>query len=286
MILVADSGSSKTDWLLAIPGQEPLQFRTGGLNPYFLTEKEMIKVLQEQGADLAGHAAGVSEIYFFGAGCSSPDRHEIVSNALSHIFTKAYISVDSDLLGSAYATCGHDKGLCCVLGTGSNISFFDGEEVHAGKHGLGYILGDEGSGSWFGKALITDYLYGNMPGDVQTMFSEDYSVDKETVIVNVYQKPGGNFYLASFAKFIGKIRDSQYGQELLARGFLEFIETNIKSYPQYHRYKCNFVGSIAYVFSDELTRLCESNEIKVGKIIRQPIHDLMQFIVTREPDLS
>lgn len=286
MILVADSGSSKTDWLLAIPGQEPLQFRTGGLNPYFLTEKEMIKVLQEQGADLAGHAAGVSEIYFFGAGCSSPDRHEIVSNALSHIFTKAYISVDSDLLGSAYATCGHDKGLCCVLGTGSNISFFDGQEVHAGKHGLGYILGDEGSGSWFGKALITDYLYGNMPGDVQTMFSEDYSVDKETVIVNVYQKPGGNFYLASFAKFIGKIRDSQYGQELLARGFLEFIETNIKSYPQYHRYKCNFVGSIAYVFSDELTRLCESNEIKVGKIIRQPIHDLMQFIVTREPDLS
>jgi glucosamine kinase len=286
MILVADSGSSKTDWLLAITGQEPLQFRTGGLNPYFLTEKEMIKVLQEQGADLAGHAAGVSEIYFFGAGCSSPDRHEIVSNALSHIFTKAYISVDSDLLGSAYATCGHDKGLCCVLGTGSNISFFDGEEVHAGKHGLGYILGDEGSGSWFGKALITDYLYGNMPGDVQTMFSEDYSVDKETVIVNVYQKPGGNFYLASFAKFIGKIRDSQYGQELLARGFLEFIETNIKSYPQYHRYKCNFVGSIAYVFSDELTRLCESNEIKVGKIIRQPIHDLMQFIVTREPDLS
>jgi len=286
MILVADSGSSKTDWLLAIPGQEPLQFRTGGLNPYFLTEKEMIKVLQDQGADLVGHAPEVSEIYFFGAGCSSPDRHEIVSNALSHLFTKAYISVDSDLLGSAYATCGHEKGLCCVLGTGSNISFFDGEEVHAGKHGLGYILGDEGSGSWFGKALVTDYLYGDMPADVQALFSADYTVDKETVIVNVYQKPGGNFYLASFAKFIGKIRDSQYGQELLARGFLEFIETNIKSYPQYHRYKCNFVGSIAYVFADELTRLCESNEIKVGKIIRQPIHDLMQFILSREPDLT
>jgi len=286
MILVADSGSSKTDWLLAIPGQEPLQFRTGGLNPYFLTEKEMVKVIQDQGADLVSHAADVSEIYFFGAGCSSPDRHEIVSNALSNIFTKAYISVDSDLLGSAYATCGHEKGLCCVLGTGSNISFFDGEEVHAGKHGLGYILGDEGSGSWFGKALITDYLYGDMPGDVQAMFAADYTVDKETVIVNVYQKPGGNFYLASFAKFIGKIRDSQYGQELIARGFLEFIETDIKSYPQYHRYKCNFVGSIAYVFSDELKRLCESNEIKVGKIIRQPIHDLMQFILSREPDLS
>jgi glucosamine kinase len=125
-----------------------------------------------------------------------------------------------------------------------------------------------------------------MLDEVHALSSADYTVDKETVIVNVYQKPGGNFYLASFAKFIGKIKDSQYGQELLARGFLEFIETNIKSYPQYHKYKCNFVGSIAYVFSDELIRLCESNEIRVGKIIRQPIHDLMQFIVSREPDLS
>jgi len=282
MILVADSGSSKTDWLLAVPKQEPLQFRTDGLNPYFRTEKEMVKILQDQGTELVKHAAGITDIYFFGAGCSSPDRHEIVSNALTQLFPKAYISVDSDLLGSAYATCGHEKGLCCVLGTGSNISFFDGEEVHSGKHGLGYILGDEGSGSWFGKALITDYLYGNMPEDIHAQFCSQYPITKETVIQNVYQKPGGNFYLASFAKFIGKIRDSQYGQNLLANGFREFIDTNIKSYPQYHRYKCNFVGSIAYVFSDELIRLCESNEVKVGKIIRQPIHDLLQFILSRE----
>ncbi|HTI58807.1 N-acetylglucosamine kinase [Mucilaginibacter sp.] len=282
MILVADSGSSKTDWLLAIPGQEPLQFRTDGLNPYFRTEKEMVKILHDQGTKLVKHASDITEIYFFGAGCSSPDRHEIVSNALSQLFPKAYISVDSDLLGSAYATCGHEKGLCCVLGTGSNISFFDGEEVHSGKHGLGYILGDEGSGSWFGKALVTDYLYGNMPGDIHSQFNSEYAITKESVIQNVYQKPGGNFYLASFTRFISKIRDSQYGQNLLASGFREFIDTNIKSYPQYHKYNCNFVGSVAYVFSDELIRLCESNEVKVGKIIRQPIHDLLQFILSRE----
>jgi glucosamine kinase len=104
MILVADSGSSKTDWLLAVPQQEPLKFRTGGLNPYFLTEKEMLKILQEQGADLLAHSADVTELYFFGAGCSSPDRHEILSNVLSQLFPKAFVSVDSDLLGSAYAT--------------------------------------------------------------------------------------------------------------------------------------------------------------------------------------
>src|ERR1700749_73990 len=192
MILVADSGSSKTDWLLAVPEQEPLQFKTGGLNPYFLSEKEMVKILQDQGADLIAHTEEITEIYFFGAGCSSPDRHEIVSNALSQLFPKAYISIDSDLLGSAYATCGHEKGLCCVLGTGSNISFFDGEDVAEGKHGLGYVLGDEGAGSWLGKILVTDYMYNTMPADIYELFKDTYQLDKATVIKNVYQRTGAN----------------------------------------------------------------------------------------------
>ena len=282
MILVADSGSSKTDWLLSKPGQSPKEFRTPGLNPYFLTEKEIVKVLQEKAKDLIAYGNDVAEIYFFGAGCSSPDRHEIVSNALSVLFPKAYISIDSDLLGSAYATCGHDKGLCCVLGTGSNISFFDGEEIHSGQHGLGFVLGDEGSGTWFGKALITDFLYGNMPDDINFKFDKTYGLTKEIVVSNVYQKPRANSYLASFTRFLNVIRSTNYAQQLLKRGLLEFIETNIKSYPQYHQYKCNFVGSIAFVYADELKALCEANNIKVGKIIRQPIHDLLDFILTRE----
>ena len=282
MILVADSGSSKTDWLLAVPQQEPVEFKTGGLNPYFLTEKEMVKILQEQGKDLVAHGADITEIYFFGAGCSSPDRHEIVSNALSQLFPKAYISVDSDLLGCAYATAGHEKGLCCVLGTGSNISYFDGEDIHSGKHGLGYVLGDEGSGTWFGKALVTDFLYGKMPHDIQASFDKEYGLNKEIVINHVYQMPAANSYLASFAKFMNGIRATEYCQDLLKRGFTEFIETDIKSFPQYHKYKCHFVSSIAFVFADELKSLCQDQEIHVGKIIRKPIHDLMQFIVSRD----
>jgi len=281
MILVADSGSSKTDWLLAIPEQDIKQFRTSGLNPYFLSEKEIVKILQEQVAELIAYGTDITEIYFFGAGCSSPDRHEIVSNALSQFFPKAFISVDSDLYGSAYATCGHEKGLCCVLGTGSNISFFDGEEIHAGKHGLGYVLGDEGSGTWFGKQLITGFLYGNMPDEISNKFSETFHLTREDVIKNVYQKPGGNSYLASFSKFLSEIRTTDYAQKLLKEGFEEFIETNIKSYPEYHKYKCHFVGSIAHVFGTELTIICEANGIRVGKIIRQPIYDLMQFILSR-----
>jgi len=284
MILVADSGSSKTDWLLTLPQQKTKQFRTAGLNPYFLTEKEIIKILQEQAKDMIAYAADISEIYFFGAGCSSPDRHEIVSNAISHLFTKSYVSVDSDLLGCAYATCGHEKGLCCVLGTGSNISFFDGEGIHDGHHGLGYVLGDEGSGTWFGKALITDFLYGNMPEEISLKFDDEYHLDKEVVIKNVYQTPNPNSYLASFSKFLSSIRQSDYAQNLLNRGLIEFIETNIKSYPQYHRYKCHFVGSVAYVFADELKSVCKENGIHIGKIIQQPIHDLMAFILSRDAE--
>ncbi|MEO6150071.1 MAG: N-acetylglucosamine kinase, partial [Mucilaginibacter sp.] len=195
-------------------------------------------------------------------------------------------SVDSDLLGSAYATCGHDKGLCCVLGTGSNISFFDGSDVHSGRYGLGYVLGDEGSGTWFGKALITDYLYGNMPADIGVKFDEAYKLNKEVVIRNVYQQPKANSYLASFSKFLFRVRDTAYAQQLLKKGLIEFIETNIKSYPQHHKYKCNFIGSIAYVFADELTALCAENGITTGKIIRQPINDLLNFILNRDQSVS
>ncbi|HEY2582037.1 MAG TPA: N-acetylglucosamine kinase [Mucilaginibacter sp.] len=281
MILVADSGSSKTDWLLSLPQQEARQFRTAGLNPYFLTEKEIVKIIQDQAPEMVAFAADIKEIYFFGAGCSSPDRHEIVSNALSNLFTKSYISIDSDLLGCAYATCGMEKGLCCVLGTGSNISFFDGEEIHEGKHGLGFVLGDEGGGTWFGKALITDFLYGNMPNEISDHFNDEFHLDKEIVIKKIYQTPNANSYLASFSKFLSNIRSTEYAQGLLRKGLLEFIETNIKTYPEYHKHKCHFVGSIAYVFSDELKTVCEENDIVVGKIIRQPIHDLLTFIVSR-----
>lgn len=281
MILVADSGSSKTDWLLNLPGQEPAEFFTDGLNPYFLTEKEMVKKLQHQMKDLIAYGNNITEIYFFGAGCSNPDRHEVVSNALSHFFAKAFISIDSDLLGSAYATCGYEKGLCCVLGTGSNISFFDGENISEGKHGLGYVLGDEGSGSWLGKMLVTDFLYHKMPAQIHKLFYNTYRLDKVTVINNVYQKPGANAYLASFARFLNDIQHTEYGQQVLNNAFTEFVETNIKTYPEYHKYKCHFVGSVAYCFSEELKSVCAKNHISVGNIIRKPIHELLKFILQR-----
>jgi glucosamine kinase len=282
MIIVADSGSSKTDWLIESPGSEPEEFRTAGLNPYFLSEKEIVKIIQSQGSEIVKKSPQITEVYFFGAGCSSPDRREIVSNALSSIFPKAFISVDSDLLGSAYATCGHAKGFCCVLGTGSNISFFDGVDIYEGKHGLGFVLGDEGSGSWFGRVLITDFLYGNMPQAIADKFYKTYKIDKEIVINHVYQKAAPNTYLASFTKFLSEIKDTEYSQAIIKRGLLEFIDQCIKTYSHYDDFNCHFVGSIAYYFADELRALCEENGVHVGKIIKQPIHELLAFVRSRD----
>ncbi len=278
MLLVADSGSSKADWILTLADNQTIPFRTSGINPFFLTEKEIIKIFQNT-PEIQPYTDQVKEIYFFGAGCSSPDRREIISNALSRIFKNAFVSVDIDIIASIYATTGNSEGICCILGTGSNISYFDGTRIHESKHGLGYILGDEGSGTFFGRQLITSFLYGTMPPELSEAFYLKYKIDKESIIKRVYQEPSPNFYLASFAPFMSEYASHPFIIELIKRGLSEFIETNIKSYPEYKKQTCHFVGSIAYHFSDTLKELCEEQGIRVGKILKHPIEELSRFIL-------
>lgn len=278
MLLVADSGSSKADWILTLSDTETIPFRTSGINPFFLSEKDIIKIFQNT-PEIQPYTDQVKEIYFFGAGCSSPDRREHISNALSKIFKNAFVSVDIDIIASIYATTGNSKGICCIIGTGSNITYFDGSKIHESKHGLGYILGDEGSGTWLGRQLITSFLYGKMPADLSDSFNKNYKIDKESIIKHVYQQPAPNFYLASFAPFLSEHISHPFIIDILKKGFSEFIETNIKSYPDYKDQTCHFVGSIAYHFSDILKELCIANEIKVGKILKHPIEELSRFIL-------
>ncbi|RZL15215.1 MAG: N-acetylglucosamine kinase [Pedobacter sp.] len=280
MILVADSGSSKTDWKGFLNGEE-LNFNTAGVNPYFLNASEIIKVISKN-KKLASYGNEVKEIYFFGAGSSSPDKHEIVSNGLSALFPNAFISVDNDLIGSAYATCGKTPGFTCILGTGSNVSYYDGKEIHNGRHGLGYVLGDEGSGTWFGKKLLVAWLYGTLPEDLQEEFGKTYDTNKETVITTIYKKPFPNIYLASFSRFMGTYKQHPYIQQLLDNGFQEFVDTNLKDQLNPDNLSFNFVGSIAYYYGEELKRVCERNNIRVGNIIQKPIDGLFQFILERE----
>lgn len=280
MIAVADSGSTKTDWMIHTPLGTQL-FTTQGINPYFLNAQDILKILTKK-KSLQPFAEQVTEVYFFGAGCSSPDKHEVVSNGLSSFFTKAFISVDHDLIGSAYATCGNDEGLTCILGTGSNISYYDGENVHNGRHGLGYILGDEGSGTFFGRKVLVSFLYGTMPQDLRIHFAATFEVTKEIVIENIYQKPFPNAYLATFSRFMAAHKSHPFIQQMLRNGFQEFVDTNIKDYKNYKTLTCSFVGSIAFYYRDELMEVCTKNQIKVGKILQKPIEGIYEYILKRE----
>jgi N-acetylglucosamine kinase-like BadF-type ATPase len=280
MILVADSGSTKTDWMVELDN-EIRTFSTNGINPYFTNTQDILKIINKN-KELIAFASEVNEVYFFGAGCLNIDKREIVSNGLSLVFKNAFVSVDHDLMGSAYATCGDKKGFACILGTGSNIAYFDGDEVYSGKHGLGYVLGDEGSGTYFGKKLVCAYLYESMPAELAHSFYEDYPIDKDVVIHRVYQEAFPNTYLAAFSKFMFKHRQHPYIQQLLRSGFQEFIDTNIKDYKNYKIIESNFVGSIAYHFQDELRAVFEENELKLGKVVQKPIDSIYEFIVKRE----
>jgi glucosamine kinase len=282
MFLIADSGSTKADWVLtSLNSGTLLEFRTSGINPFFLSDKEIIKILHNTQA-IQPYLKDVKEIYFFGAGCSSPDRREVVSNALSQIFKNAFVNVENDLAAAVYATCGDRKGLSCILGTGSNITYFDGSEIHPGNHGLGYILGDEGSGTYFGKKLITSCLYGTLPPHLHKAFKETYRIDKTSVIKQVYENPAPNFYLASFSKFMSEFKADPFIINLLKEGFDEFIQTNVKAYPDYNKLTCHFIGSIAYHFQDTLKEVCAANNIHIGKVLKHPIEELNKFILSRE----
>ena len=276
MLLVADSGSSKADWILTLSETETIAFRTSGINPFFLSEKDIIKIFHNT-PEIQPYTDQVKEIYFFGAGCSSPDRREHISNALSKVFKNAFVSVDIDIIASIYATTGNSKGICCIIGTGSNITYFDGSRIHESKHGLGYILGDEGSGTWLGRQLITSFLYGRMPTELSVSFDAIYKIDKESIINHVYQEPAPNFFLASFAPFLSENLSHPFIIDILKRGFTEFIETNIKSYPDYKDQTCHFVGSIAFYLKDELEATLETYDIKVGNVLRRPIDGLIAY---------
>lgn len=280
MILIADSGSTKTDWILKFNDSEYLEFTTKGINPYFVNDKEICKVLSAYD-EVQEFNSRIKEVHFFGEGCSTPDKREIVSNGLSKVFSKAYINVENDALGSAYATCGNSSGFTCILGTSSNIAFYNGKEVQEGVHGLGFILGDEGSGTYFGRKLITACLYDTMPATLKASFLKEYPITKDIIIKNVYQEPLPNFYIASFSKFLSGHRSEPFVEDLLYNGFDLFIKSHLLTYPAYQSHPCHFVGSIAYYFQDVLASVCSAYKIKMGKVLSKPIKDLADFIIKK-----
>jgi glucosamine kinase len=281
MLIVGSGGSSRVDWICLLPDKSIQTIETRGLNPYFLSEKEIIKVLNSVKL-FQEYSSIAKEIHFFGAGCNSPDKREIVSNALSVKFKQAFINVESDLLGGAFATCGNKPGLNCILGTGSNISYFDGEKLFEGSYGLGYILGDEGSGSFFGKKLITDFLYEKMPPELSKTFKIRYHTNKELVIEQLYKKPLPNYYLASHTDFLANNLDHPYCIDIIKKGLSDYIQTHVCSYENHKELYCHFIGPIAFKFETILREVCKEYQIHVGKIIEKSAEDLFKYVREKE----
>jgi glucosamine kinase len=280
MILIADSGSTKTDWRIIDSENRIHQFRTAGINPYFQSSEDIVKILQEELIPACGSLLEnetISEIWFYGAGCSSPAKVQVVENALNEVFISAQIEVQHDLLAAARAVCGHKPGIAAIMGTGSNSCWYDGEKIVENIPSLGYILGDEGSGAHLGKLLLSDVLTGDAPENISKNFFERLKYSKEDVLEAVYKQPLPNRFLAQFSKFIYQNLKDPYMTDLVARSFEAFFQKHICKYSVHKDLKMGVVGSVAFYFSNILRRVAEENGVEIQTIIESPIAGLALY---------
>ncbi len=275
MILIIESGSTKSDWVLLNQG-EKTYFSTIGLNPYFHTEQDVEQAIKGN-SELYSLNNQVSAIYFYGAGCSAEHLNAIIERGIQKVFTKAIVSVDHDLNACAYATYNGEPAISCIIGTGSNSCFFDGEIVSEKVPALGYILGDEGSGTYMGKRLLADFLYHRIPREMALAFQKETGLDKDSIVNNVYKQPNANVYLASFVPFIQKFSETTYVKELVLTGFKQFLDVHVCCYDNYKNYPVHFVGSISRIFKNELELACKHFDIKLGDIVQKPVDGLVQY---------
>jgi N-acetylglucosamine kinase-like BadF-type ATPase len=275
MILIADSGASKTDWRVINQLGEIGQFRGTGFNPNYQTGEEMASELRED--FFLALSDEIKTIYYYGAGCSSVKNRNQVEYALKTIFNHAEIIVDHDLMAASRATCGHRPGIACILGTGSNSCDYDGEFIIDSRPAPGYILGDEGGGVYVGKKFLQDFIHEEMPLKIREEVIEKFNLNTNIIIENVYQKPFPGRYMASFCRFITEHKNDPYCYNLYYKAFEDFFEKHIKKYKDYQNKPVNFVGSVAFYNSDILRSAALDSGIHVNIIIESPIAGLTLY---------
>ena len=278
MILIVDSGSTKTDWIaINNKGEILFQTQTLGLNPQVLTDY-IIEERIVNNFDLYQNRKSVTKLYFYGAGCGTEPPRVMIKGVFLNIFKTAEVLVKEDTFAAIYATADiNKKSIVCILGTGSNCSYFDGENVIQKITSLGYILMDDASGNYFGRQLLRDYYFNRIPEETAKKFNNEFNLDAETIKDNLYKQPNPNTYLATFAKFLIQNKDSDYGQSLIKRGFNLFIERQILQFSDAKNIPIHFVGSISFYLKDELKKYLKEYGLKAGNIIRKPIDGLLDF---------
>jgi glucosamine kinase len=277
MILIADSGSTKCDWLLTnIAGEHLGHYKTIGFNPLFQnSETVAAEILKND--ELREIAPKITHVYYYGASTSGPERTAIIQKGLVAVFTNAILNVQHDLIAAAYTTYNGQPCISCILGTGSNSCFFDGENLVQQVPALGFILGDEASGAYFGKHLMAAFLYNKLPADINQELETEYGLAKQLIFEAVYQKPRPNAYLAGFAPFMAKHKNNPVISQILHKGFVEFITEHVLCYEQGQQVPVHFVGSIAGAFEEYLKIAATQCRIILGNIIPQPIEKLAEY---------
>ena len=273
--LIADSGSTKTEWCL-MNGKQKKTFLTQGLSPYFLSAEQIGYIIENE---LKPKLKKVepTEIFFYGTGCSNVENKRMVKKAVNKVFNTAEVSVDHDLMGAARALCGTEKGIACILGTGSNSCYFNGHKIIKNSPGLGYILGDEGSGAYLGKKVIQYFLYNTFDADLMDRFHAKFNTNSDEILTSVYKKPLANRYLASFTIFLAENRGHYMIENIIEDGFNDFFFNHVYKYRESWTLPVHFVGSVAYGFKDVLKEMCRSYELQLGKVIQKPIEGLIKF---------
>ena len=274
MIIIVESGSTKSDWVVLNKGGKE-RFETIGLNPYFHSETDVSSAILKNDS-LSNLASKVTSIFFYGAGCSAGHLNEIIRKGITAVFPNAKVSVDHDMNAAAYATYNGVPAIACILGTGSNSCYFDGEKVEQAVPSLGYILGDEGSGSYFGKQVLRDFFYKSLPAAMEEELL-DKGWTKDKIIEKVYREPHANVFLASFMPFIVKHKAETYVSEMVKKGFVKFLNNHVLTFSNGKDVPVNFVGSVAYFFQDELRSACVLEGVQFGKVTRRPIDGLVKF---------
>jgi glucosamine kinase len=274
-ILIADSGATKTEWCLLHENRKKTVI-TQGLSPYFVNTAEIVAILQKELLPKLKQQP-VQEVHFFGTGCSNADNNRIVNNALKKLFPGAKTAVDHDMAGAARGLCHDQKGVACILGTGSSACFYNGKKIVKSRTGLGYALGDEGSGAYLGRKVIQYYLYDTFDEELKGIFDYTFHTDRVTILENVYKKPFPNRYLAGFAIFLAQNRGHFMVENIIEDGLNDFFFHHIVKFSECWKHPVYFVGGVAFGFKDVIKLLCNNYGLQCGKILQRPMDGLAAF---------
>ncbi|MBK5272672.1 MAG: N-acetylglucosamine kinase [Bacteroidia bacterium] len=272
--LIADCGSTKAEWCL-INSEKRKTIITKGISPYFLTPEQIKAVFKKE--LIPKIKMRVDEIFYYGTGLFDPENVRMIKNVLKELFPDSKIYADHDVMGAARALCGREKGIVCNLGTGNFSCYYNGKKIIKDRPGLGYVLGDEGSGAYLGKKVIQYYLYEIFDEDLNYRFNNKYNTNRAEIVDNVYRKPFPNSYLASFALFLSENRGHYMIENILEDGLNDFFFYHLIKFPEVWKMPVNFVGGVAYGFRDVLKQLCNSYEFELGKVLKKPMNGLIAY---------